>query len=406
MAGGKEAGQRAVEQALSDLSKDVQSPAHENNLVREERARLERQAAEHLARQHEVSDLKTRLQQAQDRRLRDEEQAKRTESQLEQVRARLAGREQALSQELVAQNRLAQELALARRNFEAADRAMRVADQLDDIAARTSGVEARTRARFWSRTRIVSALKRTRRSIGAGSFAATERLRRELGQSPLFNAAWYLSQRPDLSNQDPLDHFVSHGINEGISPHPLIDVDWIARSSGRDRRLALRSYLVSGRYTELRPTALFDVEYYRQTAQLDRSSDALSHYLLHGRAAGLSPHPLFDPAFYSSQLPKLARRRNIDPFLHHMLYPFEFDPHPLFSNEHYLGQHPELRTLGIAPLAHYLEYGLGEKTSPHWSFSGSGYLHRYEDVAAAGLNPLLHYALFGEAEGRRIDPVT
>jgi hypothetical protein len=332
--------------------------------------------------------------------------AARTEMQAHALSARLAEREKALSQEIAARERLNQELALTHRNFEIADRALRVADQFNEIAARTAPHHSTSRARVMRPKRTLSALKRTRRGFLSSSFVKLERLRRELRHSPLFNASWYLSQRPDLTDhEDPLDHFLSHGMDEGTSPHPLIDAGWMAENSGRSRQSALRSYLLSDRFAEIRPTALFDVEYYRRTARLAARSDGLSHYLTSGYSLGLVPHPLFDPAFYRSQLPRVARN-NVDPFLHYVLYPFELDPHPLFSNEYYLRQHPELRQLGICPLVHYLEYGSREKTSPHWSFSGAAYLAHHRDVAASGLNPLLHYAVFGKAEGRRIDPVS
>jgi len=341
---------------------------------------------------------------AQERRER-EEQAARAEEQLGRYRVWLQDRERDLSQELVARGKLNQELGLVRRNAESAERTLRVADQLEGIAARTSPIGA-PRTRLPAPKQIVSTLQRVRKGAGAATrFMAAERLRLELRASVLFDEAWYLSQRPDLqtAKHDPLNHFVLYGIDEGTSPHPFIDVDWIARSTGESHKSALRNYLLHGRRADLRPTPLFDVQHYRKIAGLSASDDALSHYLLHGRAAGLSPHPLFDRAYYSAQMPRLGRL-NIDPFLHYVLYPFELDPHPLFSTQHYLSQHPELQKQGVNPLLHYLEYGFLEKTSPHWRFSGSAYLERHPDVAATELNPLLHYVIFGKVEGRKIDP--
>jgi hypothetical protein len=320
-----------------------------------------------------------------------------------ELHVRLAARERELSQQLSAQDRMAEEHALTRRNFEIAAHVLRVGNQIEDIVARTSVTKRRIVRRLAPR-QVASRFRRIRKGVGTGSLLAMERLRRELARSPLFNAAWYLSQRPDLTEQDPVDHFIDYGINEGTSPHPLIDVDWIAKSSGHTRQDALQKYLVSGRYAALRPTAMFDVDHYRKAARIGASADALSHYLRYGQAAGLSPHPLFDPVFYRSQFPKYTSP-DMDPLVHYVLYPLELDPHPLFSTEFYLRQHPELRTLGIPPLHHYLEHGLSERTSPHPSFSAHAYLNRHEDVAAAGLNPLLHYAIFGKAEGRQIQPV-
>jgi hypothetical protein len=238
------------------------------------------------------------------------------------------------------------------------------------------------------------------------SLFGIERLRRKLQRSHLFDPAWYLSQRPDLTpEQDPLDHFVLFGLNEGTSPNPLIDVDWLANSTGEGRDVALRNYLLQPSQEDLGPNALFDTVYYRKLASLDSRADLLSHYLAFGRSAGLSPHPLFDPEFYRSQIPAPPIWK-IDPFLHYVLWPFELDPHPLFSNEYYLRQHPELQEPGISPLIHYLEHGAREKTSPHPGFSGPAYLDRYKEVAKAGLNPLLHYVTVGKLQGFQIDAVS
>lgn len=370
-----------------------------------------------LANEREISKLTARLQDtqkqlesalgalAEERELR-KQQVSRSDAQLAQFRARLAERDRDLSRELAHGNELAQDLAVARRNFERAERALRLMMQLEEIAARTAPVSPASE-RPASQKQTAGTLRRIRRvAKGEISFLTLQRLRRAVKKSGAFDAVWYRHQRPDLTTeQDPLDHFIFHGIDEGASPNPLIDVDWISRSAGESRKAALRSYLLHGRHAELSPTALFDVRYYRAIAGLGATADALSHYLRHGRAAGLSPHPLFDPAFYVSQLPKHAGS-TVDPFLHYVLCPLELDPHPLFSTEYYLGQHPELPTIGISPLVHYLEYGLRERTSPHRDFSGPAYLDRYSDVAAAGLNPLLHYVAFGKAEGRQIDPVS
>jgi len=370
-----------------------------------------------VADEREISRLIARLQLTQkqldsvlatvdEERCRREQQVNRAEAQVAQLRARLAERDRDLSGALASGHRAAQELAVARRNFELANRTLRVMFQLGEIATCTSPVGAPSSTAS-PRRGISAALNRIRHvAKGRTSFFAVERLRRAVEKSGVFDAAWYRHQRPDLPDkQDLLDHFIFYGIEEGTSPNPLIDVDWIAKSVGKSRDLALRMYLLHGRHTDLGATPLFDVTYYRASAGLGTGTDALSHYLRRGYSAGLSPHSLFDRAFYSSQLPKFEHR-TFDAFVHYVHCPFELDPHPLFSTEYYLSQHPELPTLGICPLLHYLEYGCHEKTNPHASFSGRAYLDRYNDVAARGLNPLLHYVTFGKSEGRQIDPVS
>jgi len=335
----------------------------------------------------------------------DQKQWTRAHAQVTQLRSQIARRDRELSLHLVARDQLAQELALARWSVELADKTVRIMNQLAGIAAHTSPGSAPTLQRRGTGG-VRSTLRRLRQTTRTGvSLFAIERLRRKLHHSPLFDVAWYVSQRPDLTPEsDPLDHFLFFGMNEGTSPNPLIHVDWLVSSTGQAREVVLRTYLLHGCHGESRPTALFDSDYYRRIAGLEASADALSHYLRFGRAAGLSPHPLFDPDFYRSQLPKLATWKT-DPFLHYVLFPFELDPHPLFSNEYYLRQHPELRTLGVSPLVHYLEYGFREKTSPHPSFSGPAYLDRYKEVAKAGLNPLLHYVMSGRRERFQIEAV-
>ncbi|MBC2669072.1 hypothetical protein ACFOON_08875 [Novosphingobium piscinae] len=53
-------------------------------------------------------------------------------------------------------------------------------------------------------------------------------LRAIIGQSDLFDAAWYLEQYPDVAaaGQDPLDHFIAAGAAEGRHPGPAFDARW------------------------------------------------------------------------------------------------------------------------------------------------------------------------------------
>jgi len=401
----------ALEHAMRVAEQEKLALEHARQVADDEKQHLEQSNAALTQHNQALSQELAALQRSNDELLfeergRDEQQVARAEALIGQLRTWLTERERDLSRELALRDQLSRQLTVAQRSSELADWSLRIMQEFQGIAARTSPVDTCT-VRVSSPRRIVSTLRRIRGARSGMGLLTAERLRRELRKSPLFDPAWYLSQRPDLqtARQDPIDHFVLHGIDEGTSPHPLIDVSWLAASTGQTQPAALRSYLQHGRFAALRPTPLFDVDYYRNITSLRASADALSHYLRHGRAGRLSPHPLFDPIFYGSQLPNLVHR-DIDPFVHYVLAPYELDPHPLFSTEHYLRQHPELRAFGLSPLLHYLEHGFSEKTSPHGNFSGAAYLERYTDVAAAGLNPLLHYVVFGKTEGRQIDPAS
>lgn len=72
----------------------------------------------------------------------------------------------------------------------------------------------------------------------------------------------------------------------------------------------------------------------------------------------------------------------------------------VFDAAFYLATYPDVAQAGVAPLAHYLEFGWKEFRDPSPWFSVSWYLRSYPDVAAAGVEPLGHYLSAGEAEAR------
>ncbi|MBB6252991.1 glycosyltransferase [Nitrospirillum iridis] len=73
----------------------------------------------------------------------------------------------------------------------------------------------------------------------------------------------------------------------------------------------------------------------------------------------------------------------------------------LFSRDWYLLTYPDVATVGMDPIHHYLEYGWREGRQPGPDFDAQQYLDANPDVAAAGLPALVHYLRHGEAEGRR-----
>jgi len=71
----------------------------------------------------------------------------------------------------------------------------------------------------------------------------------------------------------------------------------------------------------------------------------------------------------------------------------------------YLSQYPDVATLGMDPVEHYVRYGAKIGRNPRKGFDTSFYLREYPDVALSGLNPLVHFIQIGEAEGRRTVPL-
>lgn len=83
----------------------------------------------------------------------------------------------------------------------------------------------------------------------------------------------------------------------------------------------------------------------------------------------------------------------------------EIERSGLFDAEWYLDQYPEVASLEMDPLDHYIWLGHRLRRNPGPDFDTNAYLSRYRDVAGSGYDPLLHYLRYGRAEDRKIQPV-
>jgi glycosyltransferase involved in cell wall biosynthesis/GT2 family glycosyltransferase len=72
----------------------------------------------------------------------------------------------------------------------------------------------------------------------------------------------------------------------------------------------------------------------------------------------------------------------------------------LFDNSWYTKEYPDVVSLGLDPIEHYLRFGTQLLRNPSPKFDTGHYLTSNPDVAEAGLNPLVHYAMYGLKEGR------
>ena len=101
--------------------------------------------------------------------------------------------------------------------------------------------------------------------------------------SGFFDAAWYQQRYPDIvaAKQDPIRHFIRHGLNERRDPNQFFDSAW---------------------YVEHYP----DVNASGQ--------HPLLHYLSAGAAELRNPHPRFDAVYYATQHPDAAS----NPLLYHI----------------------------------------------------------------------------------------
>jgi glycosyltransferase involved in cell wall biosynthesis len=66
----------------------------------------------------------------------------------------------------------------------------------------------------------------------------------------------------------------------------------------------------------------------------------------------------------------------------------------------YVATYPDVASVGLDPIEHYLAYGAAENRNPSPHFDTAAYLLANPDVAGSGINPLVHFILHGQAEGR------
>jgi hypothetical protein len=201
---------------------------------------------------------------------------------------------------------------------------------------------------------------------------------------PLFDAAYYLSQNPDVAaaGANPLLHFEQYGWREGRDPSLLF---------------SLAKYLAANP----------DVE--------SAGTDPLVHYLQYGqnegRAAFLTggaaaADPLVSPAFYDRQLGAtiipagLAGQQQAAFSYGASGWQRGLNPDALFDTGYYLAQNPDVRAAGLNPLTHFEQYGWHEGRDPSLLFSTVKYLAANPDVQAAGLDPLQQYLQSGQGAGR------
>lgn len=115
---------------------------------------------------------------------------------------------------------------------------------------------------------------------------------------------------------------------------------------------------------------------------------------------------LFDPVWYLKQYPDVASLA-VNPLVHFLRHGIAEgrNPGPFFDSQWYLAQYPDVAQSGMFPFIHYLNHGAREGRNASRSFDAQSYLRRYPDVASSDQNALAHYLEFGIKEGRECFPV-
>jgi hypothetical protein len=119
---------------------------------------------------------------------------------------------------------------------------------------------------------------------------------RQLTNSGLLDAEWYLSEYPDVaeSGRSPAEHYLEEGYLRGYRPNPLFDTRWYLERYEDVRRAGvnpLLHYLMHGFREGRDPGPDFQTEFYLEANPDVRNSGAnpLEHYLRYGRHEGRLP---------------------------------------------------------------------------------------------------------------------
>ena len=188
-----------------------------------------------------------------------------------------------------------------------------------------------------------------------------------LRETPLFDAAWYEQQHPELAaaGHDPAAHFAWTGAATGAQPNPWFDTTWyLARNpavAAADENPLLH-WLHEGIAAGLDPNPFLDVDWYMARHGLQPGQqDPISHYVAHGIPGRHDPNPGLDAAVYAAEMPDLGPHD--DPLLHWWQTGAGTgrNPAPLFDSAWYRQRHG----LGAAdPLAHWLDTDRTGPTHP------------------------------------------
>ncbi len=204
----------------------------------------------------------------------------------------------------------------------------------------------------------------------------------------LFDATLYWQQRPELSDSDPLAHYLAQGWREGVRPHILFDPDfYFAHRPDLQRSIEpLEHFARHGWREGAQPHPAFSVPFYLSQQPDLGVLDPLTHYVMTGWREGLSPHPLFDPSSYAARRGAVAEAHLAD----YLRAGGPCDPSPLVDEAWYRA------TYGVQgpALPDYLGPGWQAGRTPHPYFDPALY---GSQVGVTGMPEAMHYLLHGEA---------
>jgi len=254
-----------------------------------------------------------------------------------------------------------------------------------------------------------------------------------------FDEKFYLENNSDVEKSGllPVYHYVIHGEKENRSPIkgfvPLAHISTVDTNSSGNIFLDFIKKVGISNFTDKDIDVLahlwefFDEEYYLNSHPEIKDTDIspMEHYLNYGWKEGRSPTDWFDVNYYLDTHADV-KSANIEPFGHYVFTgkfenrkikgkygtaSAEFDNvdenlaenivKDLFDEEYYLRTYPDIKSAGVDPLEHYLNYGWKECRCPTDWFDVRYYLETYKDIKEANIEPFEHYLTTGKYENRK-----
>ncbi len=221
--------------------------------------------------------------------------------------------------------------------------------------------------------------------------------------SALFSVHDYIDTNRDVAtaNLEPLGHYLHYGRAEGRTAY-------LSKWSGRTAKaMPLNDLELCKDWAELSYLRAIKPEF----ASL--SDDALvAWYLMDGCYEDVGPSALFSASFYLSTYPDVATI-GISPLRHYLCYgksegrfttpqaasSILSDDMGIVSQDFdakfYRRSYPDIKGDDCALLTHYMTIGWKEGRDPSSVFSTTYYLDCYKNIMVNDRNPFLHYILYG-----------
>lgn len=139
--------------------------------------------------------------------------------------------------------------------------------------------------------------------------------------TPFFDLRHYRVQAGDMlsSGQNALLHFFEVGLAHHLSPHPLIEPEWMfqQRPSLFAGGMDARNFAEALCRDMCDPSPFLDCVWYRFTHDLPQDTSVIAHYLTQGLSHNLAPNSFINPAHYAAHYAD-APRSGL-PLLQHIL---------------------------------------------------------------------------------------